>query len=53
MDDRDRFDLSFRNSIVRMWFYIILPTIVASAILLLILPPENHPIVMYTGYIIL
>ncbi|MCM3357308.1 MULTISPECIES: hypothetical protein [unclassified Psychrobacillus] len=35
----ERFDLSFKNKEVRMWFYIILPTVVACSIALLIINP--------------
>ena len=53
MDNNDRFDLSFRNPIVRMWFYVILPTTIISAILLLVLPMESHSIIQMIGNIIM
>ena len=49
----DRFEVSFRNPIVRMWFYIILPTLIISAILFLVLPMESHLIIKIVGYLIL
>lgn len=36
----ERFDLSFKNKEVRMWFYIILPTVVACSITLLFTNPN-------------
>lgn len=49
----DRFEVSFRNPIVRMWFYIILPTMIISAILFLVLPIESHLIIRNVGSVIL
>ena len=49
----DRFEVSFRNPIIRMWFYTILPTMIISAILFLVLPIESHLIIRNVGYVIL
>ena len=49
----DRFVVSFRNPIVRMWFYTIFPTLIISAILFLVLPIESHHIIRNVGYVIL
>lgn len=49
----DRFEVSFRNPIVRMWFYVMLPTIIASIILFIILPSEYHLVVRMAGTLIL
>lgn len=53
MVDHDRFEVSFRNPIVRVWFYVILPTIIASIILFIILPSEYHQVVQMVGTLIL
>lgn len=53
MVDHDRFEVSFRNPIVRMWFYVMLPTIIVSIILFIILPYEYHQIVQMVGTLIL
>lgn len=52
-DDHDRFEVSFRNPIVRMWFYVMLPTIIVSGILYITLPTEQHEAVQVTSTIIL
>ena len=49
----DRFEVSFRNPVVRMWFYVMLPTIIVSIILFIILPTEYHLTVRTSGTIIL
>ncbi|QUG42777.1 hypothetical protein KD050_05780 [Psychrobacillus sp. INOP01] len=49
----DRFEVSFRNPLVRMWFYVMLPTIIASIILFIILPSEYHLVVRMAGTLIL
>jgi len=38
--------MNFKNPIVRMWFYIILPTIILSVLLLIIFPLEYHAFVL-------
>jgi len=53
MDEHDRFEVSFRNPVVRMWFYIVLPTGIISAVLFLVLPRETHDVIRIGGYIIL
>lgn len=49
----DRFEVSFRNPVVRMWFYVMLPTTIISSILFLVLPRESHLIISSVGYLIL
>lgn len=49
----DRFEVSFHNPIVRMWFYVMLPTIIASIILFFILPLEYHLTVRTAGSFIM
>lgn len=49
----DRFEVSFRNPIVRLWFYVMLPIIIISIILIIIFPSEYHQAVRTAGTLIL
>jgi hypothetical protein len=40
-----RFEMSFKNPIVRIWSYIVLPMIVISIFLFIILPVEYHNVI--------
>ncbi|KGR76638.1 hypothetical protein [Ureibacillus sinduriensis] len=42
----ERFEITFRNPVVRVWFYTVFPTILASILLLLIFPIEYQYIVL-------
>jgi hypothetical protein len=52
----DRFELSFKNPIVRMWMYCMIPALLISTLSFLILPSEWHaiptflPLAAYIGY---
>lgn len=51
----DRFDLSFKNKEVRMWFYIILPTIVVCSITFLFIDLDYNYIphlLIYIAWIV-
>ncbi|MEK3980461.1 hypothetical protein MKY37_15640 [Psychrobacillus sp. FSL K6-2836] len=49
----DRFEVSFRNPIVRLWFYVMLPITIVSIILFITLPTEYHLAVRTAGTLIL
>ncbi|MBG9755062.1 hypothetical protein ACNA06_21985 [Lysinibacillus sp. RSDA_15] len=38
----DRFELTFKNKAVRIWFYTVFPAIILAIISIIILPNEQH-----------
>lgn len=49
----DRIEMNFKNPIVRMWFYTVLPTIIVAVTLLIILPMKYHGYVMIVETILI
>lgn len=42
----ERFEMNFKNPVVRVWFYTVFPAILVSVILLFVLPMEYHNLVI-------
>ncbi|MCM3389378.1 hypothetical protein [Ureibacillus chungkukjangi] len=48
-----RFEMNFKNPVVRVWFYTVFPTIFIAILLLLILPVEYHnSIILFKAFVI-
>lgn len=41
----ERFEMNFKNPVVRMWFYTVFPAILVAVFLLVVLPYEYHNII--------